>query len=105
MLMSKSDKSGPHSKDKSHEAAEYHRMAVELKQKQNEIIKLMSELNQRDQLVHQLTVNMDNLENQVKQRDEKREQSQKAIRDTLQKLENKLLKFTSISKKNNVGLK
>ena len=43
---------------------------------------------------------MDHLENKVKMRDKKRDRSQKAIKETLSRLEGKLAKFTESSKQN-----
>lgn len=61
----------------------------------------MAELQSRNQLVKQLQSNIDKRASQ----EEKRERSQHVIRETLHNLENKLVKFTKISEKNQGGLK
>ena len=48
---------------------------------------------------------MDQLENTVKARDEKRERSQQAIKETLKNLEEKLQMFTKQSQQNKGGLR
>lgn len=48
---------------------------------------------------------MDQLENTVKARDEKRERSQQAIKETLKNLEDKLQMFTEQSQQNKGGLR
>ena len=51
-------------------------MEQELAEKQAEVLRLMAQLNNRDQLVHQLKENMENLQQKVEKRDQKRERSQ-----------------------------
>ena len=54
--------------------------------------------------MHQLKESMENLESQVKVRDERRDRSQKAIKETLSRLEGKLANFTQTSLQNQGGL-
>ena len=64
----------------------------------------MAQLNNKDQLVHQLKKNMEKLHHKVEKRDQKRDKSQQKIKQTLSKLEGKLDMFTKISAQNQGGL-
>ena len=72
-------------------------MERELQAKEDQIAKLMAELQNQNQLVRKLAKNVDSLE---KRREDKRERSQKAINETLFRLENNIRKFTKDSKRN-----
>ena len=72
-------------------------MSEELRAKDDLIKQLQRALGRKDEQLNVLTKNCEVLSTSLKARDEKRDQSQQAIKETLKNLEQKLQMFTEQS--------
>ena len=76
------------------------RLAQELEIKDSLIQQLYNALGRKDEQLFALTKNCEALTSSLKARDEKRDRSQQAIKETLKNLEQKLQMFTAQSQQN-----
>lgn len=84
---------------------DYKRIAEELAMKDSLIAQLYEVLGKKEDQLNALTKNCEHLSSSLKARDEKRDRSQQAIKETLKNLEQKLHMFTEQSQQNQGGLR